>query len=261
MDVDQSDSQKPQTLQSLASGSLGSSLSRLSGSSRGIPADKDFHFYYNFDEFKIPIRSIERQSQSMLETIGSSAGVWGKEMAFPEDTDDAYDWLVNVNDEIFERFDVSLDEFQRIRKEEEEEESGRAVALTTADPDDGFQLVCGKKKKMPSYGDDLHDSSLESSVKVATKDRKTMGVKPKVPFHIPTIRRPQDEFNILVNNSNQPFEHVWLQRSEDGSRFIHPLVSLTILWLILVLKCYFSPFFVFIFLFVYRGVKSTFGLN
>ncbi|XP_022925220.1 protein RRP6-like 2 [Cucurbita moschata] len=226
MDVDQSDSQKAQTLQSLTSGSLGSSLSKLAGSSRGIPADKDFHFYYSFDEFKIPIQSIERQSQSMLETIGSSAEVWGKEMAFPEDTDDAYDWLVNVNDEIFERFDMSLDEFQRIRKEEEE--SGRAVALM-ADSNDGFQLVCGKKKKTPSHGDEVHDSSFESSVKVATKDRKTLGVKPKVPFHIPTIRRPQDEFNILVNNSNQPFEHVWLERSEDGSRFAHPLEKLPVL--------------------------------
>lgn len=231
MDVDQSDSQKAQALQSLTSGSLGSSLSKLATSSRGIPSEKDFHFYYNFDEFKIPIRSIERQSHSMLETIGSSAEVWGNEMAFPEDTDDAYDWLVNVNDEIFERFDVSLDEFQRTRKKEEEE-SGRAVALT-ADPDDGFQLVCGKKKKTPSHEDEMHDSSFESNVKVATKDRKTLGVKPKVPFHIPTIRRPQDEFNILVNNSNQPFEHVWLQRSEDGSRFVHPLVSPTpfgLLW-------------------------------
>ncbi|XP_023544636.1 protein RRP6-like 2 [Cucurbita pepo subsp. pepo] len=225
MDVDQSDSQKAQTLQSLTSGSLGSSLSKLAGSSQGIPAGKDFHFYYNFDEFKIPIRSIDRQSQSMLETIGSSAEVWGKEMAFPEDNDDAYDWLVNVNDDILERFDVSLDEFQRIRKEEEE--SGRAVAFT-ADADDGFQLVCGKKKKSPSHGDEVHDS-FESSVKVATKDRRTLGVKPKVPFHIPTIRRPQDEFNILVNNANQPFEHVWLQRSEDGTRFVHPLEKLSVL--------------------------------
>uniref|UniRef100_A0A9I9CUW0 HRDC domain-containing protein n=1 Tax=Cucumis melo TaxID=3656 RepID=A0A9I9CUW0_CUCME len=228
MDVDQSDSQKAQTLQSLTTGSLGSSLSKLAASSRAIPAEKDFHFYYNFDEFKIPIRTIERQSQSMLETIGSSAEVWDREMAYPEDTDDAYDWLVNVNDEIFERFDVSLDEFQKIRKEEEQEESGRAVALT-ADPDDGFQLVCGKKKKTPTHEDEMHDSSFESSVKVATKDRKTLGVKPKVPFHIPTIRRPQDEFNILVNNSNQPFEHVWLQRSEDGTRFVHPLEKFSVL--------------------------------
>lgn len=62
-------------------------------------------------------------------------------------------------------------------------------------------------------------------MKVASRDKKAMGTKPKVPFHIPTIPRPQDEYKILVNNSNQPFEHVWLQRSEDGSRFIHPLVS------------------------------------
>ena len=62
-------------------------------------------------------------------------------------------------------------------------------------------------------------------VTVATKDKKTMGPKSKVPFHIPTIRRPQDEYSIVVNNANMPFEHVWLQRSDDGLRFIHPLVS------------------------------------
>lgn len=63
----------------------------------------------------------------------------------------------------------------------------------------------------------------DSGVKVA--DMKAKAVKAKVPFHIPTIKKPQDEYNILVNNSNQPFEHVWLQRREDGLGFVHPLVS------------------------------------
>ncbi|PIA54091.1 hypothetical protein AQUCO_00900575v1 [Aquilegia coerulea] len=60
-----------------------------------------------------------------------------------------------------------------------------------------------------------------------SKDKKMTGLRPSVPFHISTIPRPQDEFNIFVNNTNQPFEHVWLQRSEDGSRIIHPLEKLS----------------------------------
>ncbi|XP_050901233.1 protein RRP6-like 2 [Lathyrus oleraceus] len=61
------------------------------------------------------------------------------------------------------------------------------------------------------------------------KDKRTMGPKAKVPFHIPTIPRPQDEFTIIVNNANVPFEHVWLQRSDDGQKFIHPLEKLSVL--------------------------------
>jgi exosome complex exonuclease RRP6 len=225
VDVDQDQVHKAQTLQTLTTGPLASSLSKLSASSRAVPSGKDFHFFNNFDEFKLPIQEISKKSQSMLETIGSSeARVWGdnkKDMAFPsntDDMDDAYDWLVNVNDELLERFDTSADEFRGIRKKEEE------TGLAGAGPDDGFQLVCRKKnnnKKEASRG----DSASASAVKVALKDNKTAGPKPKVPFHIPSIRKPQEEFNILVNNSNQPFQHVWLQRCDDDAQtFIHPLV-------------------------------------
>ncbi|KAM0068555.1 putative ribonuclease D [Helianthus debilis subsp. tardiflorus] len=150
--------------------SLPSSISKLSGSSRGIPCNKDYHFYINFEEFKNPIQEIGRNSQLILETIGSSAE-WGKK-----------------------------------------------------------QLVQGRKKKgvvnngngnNVSGGNELGGSS---SVKVAVGTPKA-----KVPFHIASIRRPQDEYKILVNNANQPFEHVWLQRSEDGSRVIHPLEKLSVM--------------------------------
>uniref|UniRef100_A0A2N9G4B7 Exosome-associated factor Rrp6 N-terminal domain-containing protein n=1 Tax=Fagus sylvatica TaxID=28930 RepID=A0A2N9G4B7_FAGSY len=230
VDVDQDQVHKAQTLQTLTTGPLASSLSKLSASSRAVPSGKDFHFFNNFDEFKLPIQEISKKSQSMLETIGSSeARVWGdnkKDMAFPsntDDMDDAYDWLVNVNDELLERFDTSADEFRGIRKKEEE------TGLAGAGPDDGFQLVCRKKnnnKKEASRG----DSASASAVKVALKDNKTAGPKPKVPFHIPSIRKPQEEFNILVNNSNQPFQHVWLQRCDDDAQtFIHPLEKLSVL--------------------------------
>ena len=195
---------------------LASSLSKLSASSRGVPSGKDFHFFNNFDDFKNPIREISNRSTSMLHAINENAQVWRQQegppkaaaaTAFPEaDMDDAYDWLVNVNDELLERFDVSADDFG---KKEETDSSG-------------FQLVhYGNKKKGASAS--ASASACASAVKVATK------TKPKVPFHIPSIRKPQEEFNILVNNSNQPFQHVWLQqqqRSDDDqtTTFIHPLV-------------------------------------
>ncbi|XP_068308573.1 protein RRP6-like 2 [Pyrus communis] len=225
----------PQTnsdaLQTLTKGALSSSISKLSGSSRFLPNSKDFYFYRNFDEFRVPIEQITKESQTMLGSIGSSAPVWRKPVAFPDDLDDAYDWLVNVNDEALERFDSSVDEFKIVRKEVEEAKRPTSAAMDT---DDGFQLVCGKKKKGPtgsaaaSGNDD--SSQVSSAVKVASKDKKTVvATKPKVPFHIPSIRRPQEEFNILVNNANQPFEHVWLQRSEDGQQFLHPLEKLSVL--------------------------------
>ncbi|KAG5556236.1 hypothetical protein RHGRI_006742 [Rhododendron griersonianum] len=238
MDTDPSQSQpqstkhKAEALQRFTSGPLSSSLSKLSGSSRGIPSDKDFHFYYNFAEFKSPAKEISDDAQLMLRAIGSSsAQLWGKEMEFPQgDLDDAYDWLVSANDEVFERFDVSVDDFRRARKEEEEG-GPSGMAANAEDSESGFQLVYGKHKKKGLLSQVVVEEKdrVESSVKVASRDKKTMGGKPKVPFHVPSIPRPQDKFKIVVNNSNQPFDHVWLQRSEDGSRFIHPLEKFSIL--------------------------------
>eukprot|EP00258_Populus_trichocarpa_P031348 XP_024447367.1 protein RRP6-like 2 isoform X2 [Populus trichocarpa] len=220
---------KPQTLQTLTATHLSNSISNLSASSRAIPSNKDFHFYYNFDEFKVPIQEIAAKSQSLLESIGSSSSndLFKEKLQFPSDVDidEAYDWLVNVNDEIFERFDTSIDEFKRVR-----EETGRVVDV---DNEDEFQLVLGKKNKRlmkEALSDDSAScAGVDSGVKVADNKKGILGNKAKVPFHIPTIRRPQEEHNILVNNSNRGFEHVWLERSEDGSRAIHPLEKLSVL--------------------------------
>ncbi|XP_021281829.1 protein RRP6-like 2 [Herrania umbratica] len=237
-------SKSSQSLQALASGPLSSSVSSLSSSSRTLPSNQDFHFFHNFDQFKLPIDQIDNTSHSLLESIGSSAKAWGanKAINFPNKIeniadDEAYDWTVNIIDECLERFDMYTDEFQKIRKKQEE--TGR---VNGADPDtDGFQVVHGKKKKKGDGGlvrDSVGDivggkeggASISSEVKVK-KGALAAGTsaKAKVPFHIPTIRRPQEEYNILVNNSNQPFEHVWLQRSEDGQRFVHPLEKLSVM--------------------------------
>lgn len=239
MNMEPSPAGKGQSLQTLAADPLSSSLTALSSASYAIPSNKDFHFFNNFDEFKLPIREISEKSQSMLDSIGSTRIWGGKKISFPEnedfDGDATYDWLVNVNDELLERFDVSIDEFQRIRKREEE--TGKVSG--SAMEEDGFQLVCGKKKKKGAgdcvadfgggsiNGKELAPGSSSSGVKV--KKALPGTGKAKVPFHIPTIRKPQEEFNILVNNANQPFDHVWLQRSEDGQRSIHPLEKLSVM--------------------------------
>ncbi|XP_039063756.1 protein RRP6-like 2 isoform X2 [Hibiscus syriacus] len=240
-------SESSQVIQTLAAGPLSSSLSSLSSSSRILPSNQDFHFFNNFNDFKLPIDQIAKISDSLLESIGASAKTWGanKVINFPNNIesivdDEAYDWLVDINDEIWERFDVSMDEFQKIRKKEEA--TGRFIGSV---PDNiGFQLVYGKKKKKVDGGlmsdsarvsvsgnEGGGSSSSGVKVKQGALATGTTG-KAKVPFHIPTIRKPQEEYNILVNNSNQPFEHVWLQRSEDGQRFVHPLEKLSVMDLV-----------------------------
>jgi hypothetical protein len=48
-----------------------------------------------------------------------------------------------------------------------------------------------------------------------------------VPFHIPTIPRPQDVYRIVVDNTSKPFQHAFLEQSDDGARPLHPLVSVS----------------------------------
>ncbi|XP_073143612.1 protein RRP6-like 2 [Henckelia pumila] len=169
---------------------LATSIAKLSGSSRGVPSQKDFFFYNNFQEFKNPVEDIDGKSKCMLQKIGESGNLFGKPIAFPDDDESAYNWLENVNDQIFDKFDLYLEEFKSLQMNTESR---------------GLKGVL--------------------EVKVESK------VKPKIPFHVPTIPRPQDAYKIVVDNSNQPFEHV-LQKSDDGSRFIHPLEKLSVLDLI-----------------------------
>ncbi|OVA16442.1 HRDC domain [Macleaya cordata] len=228
IDSEKSNKQKAEALQALVNGPLSSSIAKLSGSSRVIPFNEDFHFYNNFEEFKTPVKEMSEKSKSMLKSIGFSKCPLGKPFPFPDDSDESHDWLVDLSDEIFERFDASVDEFQRVRNKEEE--IGRKIS--SVDSESGFQLVCRKNKK--GFSKDMEKEegknlSPLTSVKMASRDKKTTGARPRVPFHIPTIRRPQDEFSIIVNNLNHPFEHVWLDRSEDGTRVIHPLENLSVL--------------------------------
>ncbi|EPS62558.1 hypothetical protein M569_12230, partial [Genlisea aurea] len=237
MDIDQSGdeiSRKCEALRNLiASGGLRTSVGKVSGSSRIIPSEKDFHFYNNFPEFKNPIGEIDRKSRCSLERVGASDNLFGKSIPFPSDKDIeldedlGFDWLVNVNDEIFERLDASLDEFKS-RRQEEEKSGVRNMRVTNGEDDNGFQVVYGKKT-MKSLSSSEKNSKSKTGTKDAMDVKMATKVKPKIPFHVPTVPKPQDEYKIIVNNNNQPFDHVWLHKSEDGSRLLHPLEEVSVL--------------------------------
>lgn len=78
------------------------------------------------------------------------------------------------------------------------------------------------------------DASIDE-FEMIQKEKEDSEDKPKIPFHVATINKPQVEYKIRVNNGNFPFEHVLLEKSEDNLRFIHPLVNsfpLMICWFI-----------------------------
>ncbi|KAL9259669.1 RRP6-like 2-like protein [Drosera capensis] len=197
---------KSETL-SLTLDHLSTAISNLSSSSNLILSNTDFHFYHNFDSFKSPIDLISSSSAALIDTIASSMeelnneGKKCRDLDFDDDDDGVFEWVVDFNDTVLERLDSALDEFEK-------EKDGNG--------EHGFEVVRGKNKKKGGEGE---------GVRVVEREKRVGGGtgKATVPFHIPTIRRSQDEFNILVNNSNEPFRHVWLERSEDDSRFIHPL--------------------------------------
>ncbi|TVU30605.1 hypothetical protein EJB05_22235 [Eragrostis curvula] len=217
-----------------SSGPLAAAASRLAARSRALPSSRDFHFYNNFPSFKSPVGAAAARADDSLGILGTAPLLPRQQPPFPGagDLDDAHDWLVALNDDLLERFGASMDEFRALR-EKEEKDGRRATEEAAAGADDGFQVVYGKKKKKNGGGEEpvskVEPFGGSGSVTMVTKDKAAMpGTKAKVPFHIPTIPRPQDVYHIVVDNTNKPFEHVLLERSEDGSRDIHPLEKLPV---------------------------------
>ncbi|CAL4942012.1 unnamed protein product [Urochloa decumbens] len=213
-----------------SSAPLAAAAARLSARARALPSFRDFHFYNNFPDFKSPVGAAAAKADASLGLLGAAPLLPTRQQPFPGggDLDDAHDWLVALNDDLLERFGASLDECKALR--EEEEASGRRAAQEAGD---GFQVVYGKKKKKMGVGEEgvarTEAFGASSSVQMATKDKAAApGMKAKVPFHIRTIPRPQKVYCFVVDNSSKPFEHVLLERSEDGTRAVHPLEKLPI---------------------------------
>ncbi|KEH23542.1 3'-5' exonuclease [Medicago truncatula] len=178
-------------------------LSALSASLQSIPTSDSFRFHYNLPEFRHLIDQLTQKSQSMLNQIGSSDHIWGHNSSFPVDVDDGYEWMVNANDDVLELVDEVVDEFHRVLMEQDMEKG-----------EDGFFKIKKERKGLILWGDDHGNET-----------------KKKVSFHVHTLRKPQYHYNLAVDNSNQPFEHVWLEKekTEDGERFIHPLEYYSVL--------------------------------
>ncbi|KAM3230583.1 hypothetical protein ACQJBY_061012 [Aegilops geniculata] len=98
-----------------------------------------------------------------------------------------------------------------------------------SDGDAAEEAGDGNKDKAPGASDALLAAG---PLRAAASDGRAPwappGAKPKVVYHDPSIPRPQDVYLIRVNNCNSPFDHVWLERSEDGTRPIHPLEKLPV---------------------------------
>lgn len=144
---------------------------------------------------------------------------------------DARGLLGDLDDNLLARRGSSMDGPEGVKGRED-----AAPGREAGDPEeagDGFQLVSHDKKKKRASGQEGGGSAGSGaflgagSVRALTQDKggaPAPGTKAKVPFHDPTIPRPQEVYKIIVDNY-KPFEHVWLERSEDGTRCVHPLVS------------------------------------
>uniref|UniRef100_A0A804N7Y1 3'-5' exonuclease domain-containing protein n=1 Tax=Zea mays TaxID=4577 RepID=A0A804N7Y1_MAIZE len=127
-----------------------------------------------------------------------------------------------------------MDEPEKVRGREDAASGHEAGGAEEAG--DGFQLVIhGKKKKRAASGQDCRTAGSgfgagAGPVRALTRekgDAPAPGAKAKVPCHDPSIPRPQDVYKIRVDNY-KPFEHVWLERNEDGTRHVHPLENLPV---------------------------------
>ncbi|KAI3523083.1 hypothetical protein L1887_01139 [Cichorium endivia] len=215
--------QKSLVASSIKNNSFSSSMSKISGCSKGVACSKNFNFYFNFEELKNPIQETSKNPQLILQSIVYEK-LWGKtQMGFPKDDlkyDEIYNCLINISHEMFDRFDVSLDEIKKSRHKGQ-----RLIDLT----DDNLEKRKVTEKDLLVNSDCRNMEANSSSVNIVSSDGNAIPTqRSKVSFHMNWIPKPQDVYKILVNNVNQPFQHVWLQTTDDGSRLIHPLEKLSV---------------------------------
>jgi exosome complex exonuclease RRP6 len=133
--------------------------------------------------------------------------------------------LADLDGVLLERRAFSMDDPEAVTRREE------APTPAPEAEEDGFKLVShGKKKKAEAQeggstaGSDAISGSGSAQALAKYKQVAALWPKAKVPFHDPSIPRPQEVYKITVD-IYKPFEHVWLEHSEDGARPVHPLVS------------------------------------
>jgi exosome complex exonuclease RRP6 len=161
-------------------------LRNLVSASRLLPSDEDFHFYNNFREFREPLHALAERAEAVMSQI-SSSNVLGEASALPDDSEELYDWLVNLQDDLLEQVDASFDQFK----------ADRAKKGLPAE-DDGFMIQDRKKRRKQGRDAEPAINNSQSSTIVERSD---------VRFHKWELARPQEKFQDTVDNSNAPFKH------------------------------------------------------
>ena len=167
-------------------GPLQDAIRRVERFSEEFPAEKDFHFYNNFPQFKSPVRSIQSRAEAVLNDIGLAKKLRPETSRFPSDPDESYDWLVALQDDLVEGIDAAVDQ---LNKETAAGKRGRS--------NEGFQTP------QKCRGGAKSDGNPSDSAKVL----KGSSERRPVPFHVRSIPRPQHKFDVAVDNSNTPFKH------------------------------------------------------
>ncbi|KAG0578426.1 hypothetical protein KC19_4G021800 [Ceratodon purpureus] len=164
-------------------GPLQEAIRRVERLSEDFPAEKDFHFYNNFPQFKTPVKGIQAQAEALLNDIGMAKRLRPETSRFPSDGDESYDWLVAVQDDLVEGIDAAVDLLNK------ETAAGKRRSSV-----EGYQTPMKWQRG---------DGSPSDSAKVS----KGSSERRPVPFHVRSIPRPQNKFDVVVDNSNTPFKH------------------------------------------------------
>lgn len=175
-------------------GPMPDAISRLEAASKRLPADADFHFYSSFPQFKRPLQELAGTMSALLTRIGTAKELRSEPSKFVDDPDEVHDWLIGLQDDLLEKVGGALDEFQRLRNEQKRRKG----------PD--FDEVAGQsRKKMKTASG--RGSSIQEEQKLVKIAKRGNDAKSSVPTCIASIPRPQDKFDVAVDNSNTAFVH------------------------------------------------------
>ena len=165
---------------------LPQTLTDLDRAARHLPIEEDFHFYNNFNAFREPVKALMQRAANVMSQI-SCLNMLSGASAMPDDDEDLYEWLVNLQDDLLEHVDTSFDQFK----------IDRAKKGLPAE-DDGFMIQDRKKRR--KHGKDVQYESDISKTSI-TKEKNA------IRFHKWELARPQEKFADTVDNSNTPFMH------------------------------------------------------
>ena len=176
-------------------GPLSAAAVELSRAAENLPTGADFHFYSNFADFKTRVENIQTRALDLLgqlaPRVGSNSGSRPSDGP-PADSEDLGEWLINAQDDRLEAVDSALDEARRRMQRDRKRGGDR-------------ELTRGRE-----WIEDVPPpSSTTSSRKLASNK------KAGVPFHVPSIPKPQLEFVVPVDNSRTPFQHSGNATSEN----------------------------------------------